>query len=81
MLRIKPHEGMKIRKMEKILCLYASNDIIFENEYRRLLWAGHVACMGIERLGFGRWTGRILEDSIKRDLREVGSKIRIEGII
>jgi len=38
-------EWRKLHK-EKLKDLYCSPNVIRENETRRIIWAGHVACMG-----------------------------------
>jgi hypothetical protein len=63
--------------------LYSSPDIIRQIKSRRMMWAGHVACMGegrnVYRVLVGRPEGksplesprRRWEDGIKMDLREI----------
>jgi hypothetical protein len=64
--------------------LYLSPDIIRQIKSRRMMWAGHVACMGEGRNVYGVLVGkpegkrplgrprRRWEDGIKMDLREIG---------
>jgi hypothetical protein len=66
--------------------LYLSPDIIRQIKSRRMMWAGHVACMGEGRNVYGVLVGkpegkrplgrprRRWEDWIKMNLREIGWK-------
>ncbi|KAJ4428156.1 hypothetical protein ANN_24171 [Periplaneta americana] len=76
-------EWRKLHNTE-LHALYSSSDIIRDIEFRRLRWAGHVACMGESRNAYRVLRGRLerkrplgsprrrWEDNIKVDLREVG---------
>ena len=64
---------------EELNDLYSSPNIVRVIKWRRMRWAGHVACMGEER-GVGKPEGRRplgrprrrWEDNIRMDLQEVG---------
>ena len=65
---------------EELNDLYCSPNIVWVIKWRRMRWAGHVACMGERRGVTGFWWGkrpleklrRRWEDNIKMDLQEVG---------
>jgi hypothetical protein len=69
---------------DKLHSLYSSLNIVMVIKSRRMMWAGHVACMGegsgAYRVLVGRPEGkrplerprRRWEDNIKLDLREIG---------
>ena len=71
-------------KTEELYALYSSPDSIRVIKSRRLIWAGHVACMGeirgAQKVLVGKAEGRrplgrcrhIWEDNITMDFREVG---------
>ena len=63
---------------EELNDLYCSPNIVQVIKWRRMRWAGHVACMGEERVGkpvgkrpLGRPRRRWV-DNIRMDLQEVG---------
>ena len=69
---------------EELNGLYSSPNIVRVIKSRRMIWAGHVACMqegrGVHKVLVGKPDGksplgrlrRRLEDNIKMDLQEVG---------
>jgi hypothetical protein len=65
---------------EGLHILYSSPNIIRQIKSRRMMWAGHVACMGedrnVYRVLMGKPEGYHLEDQgidgIRMDLREIG---------
>jgi hypothetical protein len=69
---------------EELHILYSSPNIIRQIKSRRMLWAGHMACMGEDRKVYkglvGKPDGKIplgrprrrWEDGVRVDLREIG---------
>jgi hypothetical protein len=69
---------------EELHNFYSSPDIIRQVKSRRMRWAGHVGCMGEERIVYNVLVGkpegkrplgrprRRWEDGIRMDLREIG---------
>jgi hypothetical protein len=69
---------------EELHSLYSTPDIIRQVKSRRMRWAGHGACMGVERKVYKVLAGKLegkrplgrprrrWEDGIRMDLREIG---------